>query len=46
MASYNTEKFRQSYRFFVEMQKAQKGFRREDIARVAGWKINTCFQEP
>ncbi len=41
MASYNTEKFRQSYRFFVEMQKAQKGFRREDIARVAGWKINT-----
>ena len=34
MASSNTEKFKKSYRFFVEMQKDKKGFKRDDIAKA------------
>jgi hypothetical protein len=41
MVSNNTGRFRKSYKFFVEMQKNQTGFRLEDIAREVGWKINT-----
>lgn len=41
MKTSNTEKFKKSYKFFSEMQKTNKGFKKIDIANATGWSIST-----
>lgn len=41
MASSNTEKFKKSYKFFIEMQRNNKGFKRDEIAKATRWNIST-----